>query len=95
MDPATLLFWYGSACGIVSTVTFVTYWIDKRAAVQGRRRISERTLHSMELLGGWPGAFLAQRAFRHKTRKISYQMVFWGIVLLHVGVVGWVCWRGW
>jgi len=35
------------------------------------------------LLGGWPGALLAQQRFRHKTRKLSYQAVFWLIVLLH------------
>jgi uncharacterized membrane protein YsdA (DUF1294 family) len=35
------------------------------------------------LLGGWPGAFLAQRRLRHKCSKGSYQFVFWGIVLLY------------
>ncbi|MGV8663884.1 DUF1294 domain-containing protein, partial [Pseudomonas aeruginosa] len=34
-------------------------------------------------LGGWPGALVAQQVFRHKTRKLSFQLVFWGIVLLH------------
>ncbi|WP_153605141.1 DUF1294 domain-containing protein, partial [Pseudomonas aeruginosa] len=40
-------------------------------------------LHLFELLGGWPGALVAQQVFRHKTRKLSFQLVFWGIVLLH------------
>jgi uncharacterized membrane protein YsdA (DUF1294 family) len=40
-------------------------------------------LHFLELLGGWPGAYLGQRIFRHKTSKISYQFVFWLIVLLY------------
>ncbi|MNF09503.1 hypothetical protein D3C80_2101820 [compost metagenome] len=26
---------------------------------------------------------LAQQVFRHKTRKASYQVVFWAIVVLH------------
>ncbi|MDY7698634.1 DUF1294 domain-containing protein, partial [Pseudomonas aeruginosa] len=30
-----------------------------------------------------PGALVAQQVFRHKTRKLSFQLVFWGIVLLH------------
>ncbi len=47
-------------------------------------------LHLLELLGGWPGAFLAQQVFRHKTRKLSFQLVFWGIVLLHQ--LFWIDW---
>jgi hypothetical protein len=42
-------------------------------------RTPEKVLHASELLGGWPGALLAQQLFRHKTRKVSYQLVFWGL----------------
>lgn len=75
-----------SAYALVSGVTFIAYAIDKHAATQGKRRTPERTLHTLELAGGWPGAFFAQRMLRHKTRKKSYQIVFWLIVILHVGV---------
>lgn len=68
---------------LVSLVTFFLYWSDKASAVRGRWRTQESTLHLSELLGGWPGALLAQQVFRHKTRKSSYQLVFWGIVMLH------------
>ena len=40
-------------------------------------------MHITELLGGWPGALIAQQVFRHKTRKASFQTVFWLIVLVH------------
>jgi uncharacterized membrane protein YsdA (DUF1294 family) len=40
-------------------------------------------LHFFELLGGWPGALLAQQCFRHKTRKVSFQLLFWMIVAAH------------
>ena len=43
-------------------------------------------LHLAELLGGWPAAFVAQRALRHKISKTSYQATFWLIVALHQGV---------
>jgi uncharacterized membrane protein YsdA (DUF1294 family) len=66
-----------------STFTLLAYRSDKRRAQAGEWRISESTLHLGEFLGGWPGAFLAQRIFRHKTSKKSYQVVFWMIVLLH------------
>ncbi len=39
-------------------------------------------LHLAELLGGWPGAFAAQRRLRHKCSKGSYQLMFFGIVVL-------------
>jgi uncharacterized membrane protein YsdA (DUF1294 family) len=74
---------------LASLVTFVFYGWDKRQARLSRRRIPEVTLHILELCGGWPGGLLGQRVFRHKTSKLSYQCVFWSIVVLHVVVVAW------
>jgi len=74
----------------MSMLAFSTYWIDKHRAAHGEWRISERTLHTIELLGGWPGAFIAQRVFRHKWRKTRYVLVFWVIVAVHA--VGWTLW---
>ncbi|WP_053213813.1 DUF1294 domain-containing protein [Pseudomonas sp. Q12-87] len=71
------------AYGSVSVVAFVLYWNDKRKARADAWRTPENVLHAVELAGGWPGALLAQQVFRHKTRKVSFQMVFWFIVLLH------------
>ena len=73
---------------VMSVVTFIVYALDKRAARLGRQRTPEATLHVLELLGGWPGAFLAQRLIHHKNAKVGYQVVFWLIVALHVA--GWV-----
>jgi uncharacterized membrane protein YsdA (DUF1294 family) len=67
----------------LSTVAFFAYRSDKRRAAAGAWRIPEATLHFMALMGGWPGAFLAQRAFRHKTSKVSFQVLFWLVVLSH------------
>jgi uncharacterized membrane protein YsdA (DUF1294 family)/cold shock CspA family protein len=60
----------------INAVTFVAYWIDKRAAQAQARRTPEATLHLLELLGGWPAAWLAQRLLRHKSRKENYRLVF-------------------
>ena len=68
---------------VVSLFTFMAYRSDKRRAEAGEWRIPESMLHMAELAGGWPGAFLAQRMFRHKTAKISYQVQFWIIVLAY------------
>ncbi len=68
---------------LMSIVTAIAYVRDKRAARTRRRRTPEARLHLLELLGGWPGAFLAQRLIRHKNAKASYQVAFWAIVALH------------
>jgi uncharacterized membrane protein YsdA (DUF1294 family) len=73
------------AYGSVSLVAFLLYWSDKRKARADAWRTPENVLHAVELAGGWPGALLAQQVFRHKTRKVSFQVVFWFIVLLHQG----------
>ncbi|MDP9688223.1 UNVERIFIED_ORG: uncharacterized membrane protein YsdA (DUF1294 family) [Pseudomonas mohnii] len=72
-----------AAYGIVSVLAFLLYWSDKRKARVYHWRTPENVLHALEFAGGWPGALLAQQVFRHKTRKVSFQLVFWIIVLLH------------
>jgi len=79
-----------AAYGGVSLVLFVMYWIDKKAAQRGDQRTAEKTLHFFELCCGWPGALMAQQVFRHKTRKGSYQFVFWLTVLANLGALGWL-----
>ncbi|WP_339490524.1 DUF1294 domain-containing protein [Pseudomonas sp. EL_65y_Pfl2_R95] len=68
---------------VMSVASFMQYWSDKAKAMTGAWRIPETTLHLFELFGGWPGALIAQQCFRHKTRKGSYQFVFWLIILAH------------
>jgi uncharacterized membrane protein YsdA (DUF1294 family)/cold shock CspA family protein len=75
--------------GVMSGLAFVLYALDKGAAERGDWRRKESTLHSAALLGGWPGALLAQHRYRHKTRKASFQAVFWLTVLLNGGAVAW------
>jgi|HigsolmetaAR201D_1030396.scaffolds.fasta_scaffold06604_5 uncharacterized membrane protein YsdA (DUF1294 family)/cold shock CspA family protein len=87
---SVLMFWQGGnpipliVYPLMSIFTYALYVMDKLRAQQNRRRISEATLHLCELLGGWPGGFLAQQVWRHKSRKTSYQVVFWVIVIGHL-----------
>jgi uncharacterized membrane protein YsdA (DUF1294 family) len=69
--------------GAASAATFAAYGIDKGLATKGMRRIPEKTLHTMELFGGWPGALVGMRAFRHKTAKLAFRAVTYVIVALH------------
>ena len=88
--PAAVLFGYTVASG----VTFLAYAWDKAAAERGAWRTSEDTLHGLALLGGWPGALLAQGMLRHKSRKASFQWVFWASVVLNCAALAWWLRRG-
>jgi uncharacterized membrane protein YsdA (DUF1294 family) len=75
--------WVGAYGVLLNALTYWAYAVDKRRAEEREWRVPEARLHLLELLGGWPGAFLAQRRLRHKCSKGSYQVVFWLIVLAY------------
>lgn len=68
----------------MSLVAYLYYAVDKRAAKRGAWRTPESTLHIIELLGGWPGAWLAQKQLHHKCSKTSYQIEFFVMVALNL-----------
>ena len=75
---------------IASAICYVLYAIDKSAAVAGRRRTPERTLHFWALVGGWPGALLAQHALRHKSVKAGFRAVFRVTVAANLAGLWWL-----
>ncbi len=77
---------------VMSVFTYVLYADDKTRARQKIWRTSEQTLHVCELVGGWPGGYVAQQILRHKSLKQSYQFEFWLIVVIHQ--VAWLAWLG-
>jgi len=77
--------WVAALYLAASFVNFLVYFIDKRAAESGGWRISEGTLLTLGLAGGWPGAIVAQQVLRHKSSKASFRSAFWGTVILNVG----------
>jgi len=92
--PAALLCLYVMG---ISLVTFVQYGWDKRQARKGKRRIPEKRLHLLALMGGTPGAFLGQFFFRHKTQKRRFQVMFFSVVLLQIALITafiYLAWKG-
>ena len=71
----------------INLVTFCAYGADKRAAQRGDWRIPEAHLHALEFLGGWIGAFIAQKFFHHKNKKRSYQAMFWLMLIFQGAAV--------
>lgn len=76
-----------------SILTMFLYGADKAHAATRQWRIPEVYLHILEILGGWPGALMAQNDFRHKTRKSLYQIIFKGIIVLHL--IAWAAYFYW
>lgn len=68
---------------LISLITYFAYASDKRRAERSDWRISEAKLHLLEMMGGWPGAWLAQRYLRHKCSKRSYQITFLIIIFAY------------
>lgn len=75
---------------VASGIAFVVYAVDKVAALSGTRRTPEKVLHLISLLGGWPGALVAQKTLRHKTQKQPFQGTFWGTVILNCAMTFWL-----
>lgn len=78
----------------LSVLSYVMYTTDKRAAGTHRQRTPEHALHLADLLGGWPGALVAQQLSRHKTAKAYFQAVFWFTVCVNVIGVLWLVRNG-
>ena len=76
--------------GVASLVTYLVYAIDKKAARKGAWRIPEAQLHLLALIGGWPGALIAQQTLRHKSKKTSFRFVFWITVFLNAAGTVWL-----
>ncbi len=85
IDPLVLAFYM-----VVSIITFTVYAIDKSAATKGTWRTSESTLHLLSLVGGWPGALVAQQKLRHKSKKQFFRFVYWITVALNCALLSWL-----
>jgi uncharacterized membrane protein YsdA (DUF1294 family) len=76
--------WVAGIYLVASVVCFAVYAADKSAARADRRRVPERTLIWLGIVGGWPGAIVAQQTLRHKTQKVSFRRAFWGSVVVNL-----------
>ena len=84
--PRPLLFLYTGA----SLLAFLMYAWDKSAAQNNRWRTPEAHLQLVALIGGWPGAYVAQRTLRHKSSKTSFKVAFWCSVALNITALGYL-----
>lgn len=71
---------------ILSVITFVFYVSDKRRAKAGSRRISEKTLLLLSILGGAAGGYIAMLSVRHKTKAEHWYFTAVNII----GIIAWI-----
>jgi uncharacterized membrane protein YsdA (DUF1294 family) len=81
---AILLLFYIPA---INALTMLAFYRDKTSAIAGKRRVRESDLLALAFVGGTPGAFLARRLFRHKTRKEPFSTHLTVIAVIQLGVL--------
>ena len=69
----------------INAATYFMFWYDKHCAKRGQWRVTEAGLLLLALLGGSPAAYIAMRQLRHKTRKTSFRMRFWLVLIVQLG----------
>ena len=89
LEISWLALYYG-----MSSITYGFYAGDKVASQNAGWRTPESTLHLMSLVGGWPGAIIAQALLRHKTRKPSFLIGYWFTVIVNCIALGVIVGKG-
>jgi uncharacterized membrane protein YsdA (DUF1294 family)/cold shock CspA family protein len=74
----------------VNLSTLLFYGYDKMIAGSSLLRVPEWILHGLSICGGSPTGLIAQKLFRHKTIKGSFQWVYWSIVVIQVVILIWL-----
>lgn len=79
------------AVPIFNLFVFFLYWHNKDAARRGGLRLPEDLLHLLAALGGWSGAWLAQRLLRYRPSTPWFTRTFWIATGVHVAaLLGWL-----
>lgn len=84
--------WVWSYLIAINITTFSLYAYDKAAAPRDFTRVPEPVFQALHLLGGSPLALVGQLTLRHKTRKTSFQLYFWGIFIVQLIAVALYLW---
>jgi uncharacterized membrane protein YsdA (DUF1294 family) len=92
MPDHIMPFIYGYFASISLVAIFATI-IDKRAAIRKSRRISERALIFISVLGGSAAMFLMMKLIRHKTKHVKFMVGIPIIIILQIAIVLFVLWR--
>lgn len=68
----------------INICQFLIMGLDKLLAIKKKNRISEKTLLINAFLGGSIGALLGMYTFRHKTKKLKFQLLYPLFLIIHI-----------
>ena len=72
---------------IWNVIVFLTYGIDKLKAIKNGWRISEKALLMMAFCMGGVGAYLGMQTFRHKTKKLKFNILVPLAVIFNIAII--------
>ena len=75
---------------LINLIAFALCVYDKRAAIAHRRRIPEKTLFVVAIIGGAAGFWLGMLLVRHKTRQPRFFVVMPLLILIHASLLVWL-----
>ena len=84
-----ILLAYGGYLILLSLITFILYFADKKKAEKKKWRIPEKVLLLSSFLGGAFGGYPAMLIFRHKTKGEHWYFTFINILglLIHIAAL--------
>ncbi len=71
----------------VNIVAFLYYGLDKSLAQREAFRLPEKILLGLAFIGGSIGALFGMFLFHHKTKKASFQVWFWILIIIQIIIV--------
>jgi uncharacterized membrane protein YsdA (DUF1294 family) len=84
----TILWIYLAAVNVIALIMCV---YDKRAAIKKQRRISEKALFTISIVGGAAGMLAGMLLVRHKTKHWQFMVFVPLLIVVHVVIiVGWL-----
>lgn len=73
--------------GVISAISVILTVYDKIAAKTGNRRIAEKTLMLLGLLGGAAAMLITMLIIHHKTRHAKFMIGLPVELILHIGII--------
>ncbi len=75
---------------LVNVIAFAVYGADKRRAKKDKRRVPEKTLFLLAIIGGSVGALAGMYTFRHKTRHWYFVWGIPSILVIQIALTVWL-----